>query len=226
MEGESDVRITRGSQFSRDFLCGELPSICVRARTLMSGSRWWTPRDEGRNFKRATISSPEGAMALEIVLKWEFMTKYTDQPVSFQGYFRLGILRGTTRREVVKNKLDPREYSEPNRIFSRDKSRLVWTCLCSLNRKANELLRLAVCKESLNANEESEDKETGGFPNRTIYSEETKRWYAKNYNLKLNLENRCWAPRQHSNLFSYPYLDIYWAPSEMVPQHWVPGGLV
>lgn len=31
----------------------------------------------------------------------------------------------------------------------------------------------------------------------------------KIHNLKLNLENRCWAPRQHSNLFSYPYLDIY-----------------
>lgn len=63
-------------------------------------------------------------MALEIALKLEFMTKYTVQPVSCQGYFRLGILRGTKRREVVKNKLDPREYSEPNRIFSRDKSRL------------------------------------------------------------------------------------------------------
>lgn len=42
----------------------------------------------------------------------------------FPGYFRLGILRGTKRKEVVKNKLDPREHSEPNRIFSRDKSRL------------------------------------------------------------------------------------------------------
>lgn len=44
--------------------------------------------------------------------------------MSFHGYFGLGILTGAKRREVVKNKLDPRN-SEPNRLFtSRDKLRL------------------------------------------------------------------------------------------------------
>lgn len=44
--------------------------------------------------------------------------------MSFHGYFGLGMLRGAKRRQGVEKKLDPRKYPEPNRVFSRDKSRL------------------------------------------------------------------------------------------------------
>lgn len=47
------------------------------------------------------------------------------------------------------------------------------------------------------------------FPNRMIYSEETKNGMQKIHNLKPNVENRYGAPRQHSSLFSYPYLNRY-----------------
>lgn len=52
------------------------------------------------------------------------MKKYAVQPLSFRGYFELGILTGAKAREGMKNKLDPR-HSEPNRLSaSRVKSRL------------------------------------------------------------------------------------------------------
>lgn len=52
------------------------------------------------------------------------MKKYTVQPLSFRGYFELGILTGARTRAGVKNKLDPR-HSEPNRLStSRVESRL------------------------------------------------------------------------------------------------------
>lgn len=40
------------------------------------------------------------------------MKKYTAQPRSCHGSFGLGLLKGTNRREGVKNQLDPRN-SEP-----------------------------------------------------------------------------------------------------------------
>lgn len=104
--------------------------------------------------------------------------------------------RSQTKRRC-KNKLDPRN-SEPNRLFpSRVKSKL-----CMDLSLSHEPLLLAACTKSLNANEESKDMEMDGFPNRMIYSEETKNDMQKILNLKPNLRNRCWAPRQHSSFFS------------------------
>lgn len=90
------------------------------------------------------------------------MKKCTVQPV-YTGCLRLGIVRGTKRREGVKNKLDPRKYSEPTRIFSRkEQIPTVYGPVCTLL-EANEPLILAVGRKSLNAHEESKDRDTMAF---------------------------------------------------------------
>ena len=116
------MRITRGSRFSRDCPCGELPSISLRTRTWTSGSGGELWR---RNFK-TTGSSPEGATALDRAgTDVRFHEEIYCSTMSFPGCFRLGILRGTKRTVGVKNKLGPRKYSGINRLFaSRDKPRL------------------------------------------------------------------------------------------------------
>lgn len=64
---------------------------------------------EGRNIKRSTTSSSEGARVLEIVdTEMRFHEETHCSALNFHGYFRFRILIGAKRRKGVKNKPDPR----------------------------------------------------------------------------------------------------------------------
>ena len=64
---------------------------------------------EGRNIKRSTTSSSEGARVLEIVdTEMRFHEETHCSALNFHGYFRFRILIGAKRRKGVKNKPGPR----------------------------------------------------------------------------------------------------------------------
>lgn len=79
---------------SRNFLCEDFS-----ASALVHNLTFREPC-EGWKSKRSTVSSPEKAMALERVdLEMRFYKDITAYSVSVRGYFRLGILTRTKRRE-------------------------------------------------------------------------------------------------------------------------------
>lgn len=64
--GKERCENQKGTETFQEHPLWGLPSICLRTPSLPSGSEC-SQLCEGLNFNRATISSPEGAVVLEVV---------------------------------------------------------------------------------------------------------------------------------------------------------------
>lgn len=104
------------------------PSTSLRTRTLPSECRWKTLKERTSGGQLFLVLRKPWYWK-ELLPEWDFMTKYTAQSRSFQGSFGLGILKGTNRREGVKNQLEL--LSHTGFWLQKTNQDFVWATLCS-----------------------------------------------------------------------------------------------